>query len=112
MTKKYKFPAIAPLSNYFFCNSTDCPVVYFNEQGQTFITNELKVPVYQKDEGLQVPVCYCFNWTRDRILQQMQQTNHSTPESSIRTHIQAGRCGCQVNNPQGSCCLANIRAFI
>ncbi|WP_370745864.1 hypothetical protein, partial [Fischerella thermalis] len=32
MTKKYKFPAIAPLSNYFFCNSTDCPVVYFNKQ--------------------------------------------------------------------------------
>lgn len=96
-------------SNYFFCNSTDCPVVYFNEQGQTFVTNELKVPVYQKDEGLQVPVCYCFNWTRDRILQEIQQTNHSTAEDSIRTHIQAGRCGCEVNNPQGSCCLANVR---
>jgi len=24
-------------SNYFFCDSIDCPVVYFNDQGQTFI---------------------------------------------------------------------------
>ncbi len=96
-------------TNYFFCDSIDCPVVYFNEQGQTFIVDEVKVPVFPKAQGGQVPVCYCFNWTRDRIRQEIQQTNHSTAESSIRTHIQAGRCGCEVNNPQGSCCLANVR---
>lgn len=27
-------------------------------------------------------------------------------------HIKADRCGCEVNNPQGSCCLGNVSAFI
>ncbi|OKH19873.1 (2Fe-2S)-binding protein [Hydrococcus rivularis NIES-593] len=109
LLKPRALETLNPESNYFFCDSMDCSVVYFNQQGQTFLTDEVKVPVFQKDRGGQVPVCYCFNWTRDRILQEIQQTNHSTAESSIRTHIQAGRCGCEVNNPQGSCCLANVR---
>jgi Zinc binding domain len=96
-------------SNYFFCDSIDCPVVYFNEQSQTFTIEEIKVAVFQKEKSGKVPVCYCFNWTPTGILEEIQQTNHSTAESSIRTHIQAGRCGCEVNNPQGSCCLANVR---
>ena len=95
-------------ANYFFCDSIDCPVVYFNDRDQTFILVDLKIPVFQKDKGFQVPVCYCFDWTRDRICVEIQQTNNSTVESSIRAHIQAGRCGCEVNNPQGSCCLNNI----
>jgi hypothetical protein len=109
LLKPRALETLNPEFNYFFCDSMDCSVVYFNQQGQIFLTDEVKVPVYQKDRGEQVPVCYCFNWTRDRILQEIQQTNHSTAESSIRTHIKAGRCGCEVNNPQGSCCLANVR---
>lgn len=38
----------------------DCPVVYFNEEGQTFSIKQVKVPVFQKEKGLDVPVCYCF----------------------------------------------------
>lgn len=99
-------------SNYFFCDSIDCSVVYFNQQGQTFFTHEVKVPVFQKNLGGQVPVCYCFDWTRDRLSQEIQQTSHSTAEFSIRTHVKAGRCGCEVNNPQGHCCLNNVNWVI
>ncbi|MBE9038829.1 hypothetical protein IQ246_27830 [aff. Roholtiella sp. LEGE 12411] len=37
-------------SNYLFCNSTDCPVVYFNKQGQIFVTNELSAI----NQGIQI----------------------------------------------------------
>jgi hypothetical protein len=30
----------------------------------------------------------------------------------VTEHIRAGRCGCNVNNPQGSCCLGNIQAVV
>ncbi|WP_019011639.1 hypothetical protein [Deinococcus aquatilis] len=30
----------------------------------------------------------------------------------IRGHIRANRCGCEVNNPQGSCCLGNVTRLI
>ncbi|ELS02920.1 BFD-like (2Fe-2S) protein [Xenococcus sp. PCC 7305] len=99
-------------TNYYFCTATDCPVVYFNEEGQIFSTKQGKELVFQKDKGLDVPVCYCFGWSRDRIQREIIQTSKSSAEANIRSHIKAGRCGCEVNNPQGSCCLGNIRAIV
>jgi hypothetical protein len=94
---------------YYFCAAPDCPIVYFNEEGQIFSTEQVKVPVFQKDRGLNVPVCYCFGWSRSRIQQEIIKTGKSSAETNIRSHIQAKRCGCEVNNPQGSCCLGNVR---
>ncbi|MDJ0706240.1 MAG: (2Fe-2S)-binding protein [Leptolyngbyaceae cyanobacterium MO_188.B28] len=101
-----------PDKTHYFCSATDCPVVYFDGQGQVFRRHQVAVPVFQKDLRLQVPICYCFSWTRDRIYQEIQQTGSSTAETSILNHIKAGRCRCEINNPQGSCCLANIRTFM
>ena len=101
-----------PDTTYYLCEASDCSVVYFNEKGQTFSTEQIKVPVFQKDKRLNVPVCYCFGWSRDRIQQEIIQTGKSSAEANIRGHIQAGRCGCEVNNPQGSCCLGNVRAIV
>jgi hypothetical protein len=98
-----------PNTAYYFCAAPDCPIVYFNEEGQIFSTEQVKVPVFQKDRGLNVLVCYCFGWSRDRIQQEIIKTGKSSAETNIRSHIKAGRCGCEVNNPQGSCCLGNVR---
>lgn len=100
-------------SSYAFCQDPICPVVYFSEQGQSFGVDDLKVPVFQKESGEDVPVCYCFAWTRRRIRQELQGS--TTPQAilaEIAAHIKARRCGCQVNNPQGFCCLENVRQVI
>lgn len=101
-----------PDTTYYLCEASDCSVVYFNEKGQSFSTEQIKVPVFQKDKSLDIPVCYCFGWSRDRIQQEIIQMGKSSAEANIRGHIQAGRCGCEVNNPQGSCCLGNVRAIV
>ena len=72
----------------------------------------VKVSVFQKDGGMQVPICYCFNWTRARIVGEIQKTGKSDAETAILTQVKAGRCSCDVNNPQGRCCLANVRSFV
>lgn len=97
-----------PPADYQFCSSANCPVVYFSAAGDVFTTDDLKVPVFQKDPGQEVPVCYCFGWTRHRI--QAIDESFSIVDS-ITKHIQAGRCGCEVNNPQGRCCLKNVRDY-
>lgn len=28
------------------------------------------------------------------------------------SHFQAGRCGCEVNNPQGACRLGNVNTVV
>ncbi|TVQ41896.1 MAG: (2Fe-2S)-binding protein [Gloeocapsa sp. DLM2.Bin57] len=100
---------VNPNTEYFFCLTPDCQVVYFNGKGQTFSIDQIKVPVFQKEQRFDVPVCYCFGWTRERIESEINQTGQTSAEISIRNHIKAKRCGCEVNNPQGSCCLANVR---
>ncbi|MBB6676244.1 putative iron-sulfur cluster-binding metallochaperone [Cohnella lubricantis] len=100
---------IHPEMTYNFCNNAFCGVVYFSDE-QTFGKDMLKVSVFQKDDALDVPVCYCFGWTRERLIQAVQQNQR--PIDHIREQVQANRCGCEVNNPQGACCLGNINTFI
>jgi hypothetical protein len=99
-------------ADYQFCSSANCPIVYFSAEGDTFTTSDLKVPVFQKDPAKEVPVCYCFGWTRQRLQQDLEQQEQTLAIAAITTHIQAGRCGCEVNNPQGSCCLKNVRDYL
>lgn len=98
--------------NYFFCGDENCAIVYFNQQKQTFSIEELKIAVFQKDKSKNVPVCYCFNWIRQRIYEEINTTGNSCAEEFIKEKIKAKLCACEVNNPQGSCCLANIRQTI
>ena len=100
---------IEPHSSYGFCHNHSCAVVYFSDN-QKFLTRDVKVPVFQKDDGTDVPVCYCFGWTRQRIGYAVQQREE--PSQHISEQVQAKRCGCEVNNPQGSCCLGNVTTYI
>ncbi|MFF2910917.1 (2Fe-2S)-binding protein [Paenibacillus sp. NPDC057934] len=100
---------IHPESAYAFCTNPSCEVVYFSNE-QTFGKDMLKIPVFQKDEALDVPVCYCFGWTRERLITAVEENQH--PIVHIREQVQANRCGCEVNNPQGACCLGNVTTFI
>ncbi|MCF8564612.1 hypothetical protein LLE49_07620 [Alicyclobacillus tolerans] len=53
-----------PALSYSYCSNANCSVVYFSE-GQTFNKDVVKVSVFQKDGAIDVPVCYCFGWTRE-----------------------------------------------
>lgn len=102
---------IEPKNSYLFCSSSTCSTVYFStNHSQIFVESDLKVPVYQKNPSMNVHVCYCFEWTRERLLQATGANQQ--PTKQIKAHVQAGRCGCEVNNPQGSCCLGNVNIYI
>ncbi|GAA3409718.1 (2Fe-2S)-binding protein [Paenibacillus hodogayensis] len=102
---------IEPDNTYVFCSNPSCSIVYFSgNHSQSFVENDIKVPVYQKNQRADVPVCYCFDWTRERLLQAIN--TDLKPADHIKAHVQAGRCGCEVNNPQGACCLGNVNAFV
>ncbi|MGG2015282.1 hypothetical protein [Bacillus sp. S10(2024)] len=61
--------------------------MYFNEEQQVFIKNDLKVPLFQKDIEEDVPAYYCFNWTRARIREEIKQTGKSQAVQEISMHI-------------------------
>ncbi len=98
---------------YHFCGDAHCPVVYFSSDGrQAFTTSDLRERVYQKEpSGPDVLVCYCFQHTLGEI-QAADQATRQAILANITRGIQAGQCACDLRNPQGSCCLGNVRALM
>ncbi|NOU72975.1 (2Fe-2S)-binding protein [Paenibacillus sp. LMG 31458] len=97
---------------HYFCSTSNCDVVYFDKDKKIYSISEIKVPVHQKDPASTVPVCYCFDWTKEKITLSVESGHTPNPVDHIRENINKNRCGCEVNNPQGSCCLSNITKFI
>jgi Zinc binding domain len=98
---------------YYYCKEPTCDVVYFsNENAPFFTTADLPVKVFAKDRGDEVPVCYCFEWTRGRLKQQIREIGRSTAAEEIACEIKAGNCACDIKNPQGECCLGDINAVV
>ncbi|MGH7452461.1 MAG: putative iron-sulfur cluster-binding metallochaperone [bacterium] len=98
---------------YYYCKEPTCNLVYFsNENVSFFSTDDVAVKVFVKDQGDKVPVCYCFNWTRGRIKQQISATGQSTAAMEIAREIKAGNCACDIKNPKGECCLGDVNLFV
>lgn len=98
---------------YRFCQTPSCPVVYFASDGQqTFTLDQVRGPIYQKAQAADVtPLCYCFGYTVGAV-RAMTRTQRAAVIDDINAGIQAGQCACDLRNPQGSCCLGNVREVI
>lgn len=98
---------------YLFCKTRSCPVVYFSTDGkQTFRTEAVRERVYQKEpENPEVFVCCCFRYPVGDILAASSEANQAVLDD-INSGIQSGQCACDLRNPQGSCCLGNVRELI
>lgn len=94
-----------------FCPTASCPVVYFGE-GEAFDREEVAVPVFQKDPAGDRTVCYCFAITEADLRREIVESGRSTAAQRITDHVKAGRCACEIKNPQGSCCLGNVAAVV
>jgi hypothetical protein len=98
---------------YLFCKTRACPVVYFSPDGQhTFTVEQVRERVYQKEpENDDVLICYCFRHT-------VGELRAASPElrlaiiDDVNTGIRAGQCACDLRNPEGSCCLGNVRGLV
>ena len=100
-------------SQYYFCDQTDCDVVYYNEGGNIFTILDVRERVYQKEPHADnVLMCYCFYHTLGAIKTDIHHHSGQTIVDNINTGIQTGKCACDWRNPQGSCCLGNVKKLI
>ena len=98
---------------YLFCRTQTCPVVYFSADGEwTFTVGQVRERVYQKEPDTQdVFICYCFRHTAGE-LRAASPEDRIAMVDNINTGINAEQCACDLRNPQGSCCLGNVRGMI
>lgn len=98
---------------YRFCVTPGCAVVYYEAAtGACFTQEQLREPVYQKQPGRDDPlICYCFRHTVGAVRHGGNEQREQII-ANITAGIQAGQCACELRNPQGSCCLGNVRGLM
>lgn len=90
---------------YAFCATATCDVAYFTQDGaQTFDKAQVRVPIYQKEADDTTPICYCFGHTVADV-----RRDGAAVVADIEAGIQADQCACDWRNPQGTCCLGNVK---
>lgn len=99
---------------YYFCDIEDCDIVYFSASGSHIIkTDAVRETVYQKaPENPQTKICYCFQYTVSDVQQAVANHREDGILDDINLGIQEGQCACDWRNPQGSCCLGNVRQLV
>src|SRR5215510_5175836 len=97
---------------YRFCPDERCPVVYFGDDGTVFKTSDVRERVWQKEPPGRRTVCYCFGENEADIAAEIERRGRSDAVQRVRTHIAAGRCACEIRNPQGACCLGDVTAAV
>lgn len=109
-----RLPLGMPRTQYYFCESPDCDVVYFalDSQAAIFRRGDLVVRVGVKETADPIPVCYCFGFTRKDIENEIAETGRSTIAQRISAEVKAGNCACEVKNPSGRCCLGDVNRAI
>ena len=105
---------IQPDNPYLYCRTEDCRIVYFHNDGEQIIEeSDLRVKAYHKSPREdQTPICFCFNHSVGDLKQDYLESQGKIIIDRINLGIQKGQCGCDIRNPEGVCCLGNVRRHI
>jgi hypothetical protein len=99
-------------THYRFCGNPACEAVYFGDAGDQFDTDDIRVPVWQKEPSGERLLCYCFGETESGIRAELVEHGRTEVVARIRAHIAAQRCACDIRNPRGACCLGDVMAAV
>jgi len=93
-----------------FCPEPACDVAYFHQEtGERFTRADVKVRIGQKATTPPRTVCYCFDHTVEEIEAEVARTGTSSIPDEITEKCRQGLDRCEETNPQGACCLGNVR---
>jgi len=102
---------LGSLNNFYFCKTPSCSVVYFKNDF-TIKDNEVKQSIGIKNNATPATLCYCFDWTKEKIKEQINETGQTSALEDIQLKMNTIGCKCEINNPKGKCCLQDIKNSI
>ncbi len=105
--------AAGDFQGFRFCPNTSCETLYFQpERNIRFTEDAVAIAVFQKSESPERLVCYCFGHSVADINAEVRETGSSSAIASISEKCRKGEDRCPETNPQGSCCLGNVRSVV
>jgi len=96
---------------FYYCKTATCKVVYF--RGSEILTqDDMSVVVGLKEGAMPATVCYCFEWSKEKIKAELEETGRTTALEDIKAKMQNPGCSCEILNPSGGCCLGDVSKAI
>lgn len=111
MLRDVSLPRLVP-TTYYFCSEPACAVVYFSQQGDCYSKDDVRTAIWQKEPAGSRLLCYCFGENEQTIAAEIAGTGTSDALERVREHVRSGTCACDIRNPRGICCLADLGAAI
>jgi hypothetical protein len=97
--------------SYRLCRTRPCAVVYFGADGTPRRGADVRFVPAAKVEGPEaVLVCFCLLHRRSELGSEGREEGASPLVDIIVGQIRNSGCACEVRNPSGRCCLADLRA--
>ena len=96
---------------FHFCKTPTCEVIYFRDE-RIVTQKEMSVVVGHKEGATPATICYCFEWTREKIKAEIETTGDSTALGDIKEKMESVGCSCELLNPSGGCCLGDVGKVI
>jgi hypothetical protein len=104
---------VGHVDGFRFCTDSSCEVAYFHpETGALVVRSEVRVRIGQKETDAPRAICYCFDHTVEAIEAEVAATGTSKVADQITDKCRQRLDRCKETNPQGSCCLGNVRRAI
>ncbi len=102
---------ISCFDGFYYCKTPTCKVVYF--RGNELLTQkDMSVVVGLKEGAKPATVCYCFEWTKEKIKAELETTSKTTALGDIKSKMENPGCSCEILNPSGGCCLGDVSKAI
>ena len=97
-------------SGFNYCGTPACEIAYFRPStGSLILKDQVRVRIGGKETAPPRTLCYCFAHTVEEIEAQVAVTGRSTVPDEIAEKCRQGLDRCEETNPQGACCLGNVR---
>lgn len=94
-----------------FCPSAACDTAYFHEVAEERVPKQdVRVRIGKKESSSPRPLCYCFGHTVEDVDAEVAVAGVSRLADAITEKCRQGLDRCPETNPQGSCCLGDVRA--
>src|SRR6516165_8477916 len=88
-------------SQYRFCASPDCPVVYFSDD-RRFTIDDLRIRVRLQAKDDPVSLCYCFGLSEEDVREEIRTQGRTTILDRLKSLVKDGMCACEERNPSGA----------
>ena len=93
------------------CEQPECALVYFDDVALRIDVGEVRAAPFQKQRGESRVVCFCFGHSEAQ-LRAAETRGGNALVDAVTAACRAGLDRCETMNPQGRCCLGNVRSLL